>query len=185
MDIRSSEDVMLSLGEERLLMFDNVLRTGVAAYFKIALALRVEHDSRAQAAVTYSHIVAEAERQFDNLPGVRFMEIQQLKLWLFEDPDVVVSFKKMNKYGHVKRHDSKQQRDFDAQLPLEGLPIPPTRLRVGYLLDDFATNYVRTQIATPNNKSNFWCVAIHPQEDRVAGQSIWYDITQQKKLGIG
>ena len=126
--------------------------------------------------------MAEAERKFDDLKNVRYMEIRGLKLWILEDADVVVSFKKMNKNGSVRNHDSKQQRDFDSQLPLPGLPIPPTRLRVGYLLDPLATNYVRTQIAAPNNKSILWCCAIHSSEERVPGKALWYAIAEQQQL---
>jgi len=176
-------DVMAAIGDDQLSTFDEILRAGHQKFCKsISSDARKELDSRAQAASTYCHIVAEAERRFDGQKKIRFIDIGGLKLWLFEDSDTVVSFKKMSKNGKISSYGTKQQQNFDAQLPLEGLPIPPTRLRVGYLLDPLGADFVRSQIASPNKKNVLWCAAIQPPEDRVVGQSIWYDAAERRSL---
>ena len=174
-------EVLGVMGDDLLVLLDDILRVGVSTYASTPPHLLIEHDKRAQANATYAHIVAEAERRFESAPGVRFVNIRGLKLWWFREPNVVVSFKKMNKYGGVQRHDSIQQRNFDYQRPLEGIPPEPTRLRVGYLLDEMS-GYVRTQVASPNGKRMLWCAAVQPPEFRTDGQAIWYDVAEQIQL---
>ena len=178
------DDVMSSLGQDYLSQFDSILRIGHSKYQEISHDLRIEHDARTQASCIYSHIVAEAERQFEELNDVKPIVVRGLKLWVFEDADVVIRFKKMDESGSISNYQTKQQKDFDMQLPLPGVSLPPVRLRVGYLLDEFQSEFVRSQVAAPNGKSILWCAAVHAPEDRVVGEAIWYDAQEQTKLKL-
>jgi hypothetical protein len=142
----------------------------------------IELDSRAQAACTYAHMVAEADRRFIGKPRIRPFEIRGLKLWLFEDANAVIRLKKMDEDGQTRNYPTGQAKDFDAGNELPGLPIPPVRLTAGYLLDATKTDYVRTQIARPAGRGTLWCAAIVPQDERQAGDSAWRDVTRQMRL---
>jgi hypothetical protein len=179
---RPADVIGAAVGDPRLIQLNQILRTGHDAYFETPSKLRIEHDTRAQTSTTYCHIFAESERVFENDSSVHYVERNGLKLWYFEEADVIISFKKMDEKGCVNRHGSKQQENFECQRLLDGIPAKPINLRVGYLLDQLRQTYVRTQIAIaiPNGKSvSPECAAIHPPEERQGREHIWYDIKKQ------
>lgn len=179
---RSLEDIVSGI-EPWLDEFDQIARTGHSRYRNYPAADLIELDSRAQAACTYSHMIAEADRRFLGKKGIRPIEIRGLKLWLFEPADVVVRFKKMDEDGLTRNYPTKQAKDFDRGYDLPGLPMPPIRVTAGYLLDQTGTQIERTQLARPlGNKRTMWCVAIVPQEDRIVGEKNWKDVTRQGRL---
>ena len=87
--------------------------------------------------------------------------------------------KRMDADGRTRSYPTKQEKDFDAGLPLPGLPPPAIRLTAGYLADETQTQYQRTQIARPRGKRIEWCVAIVPASapGRLA---TWQDVTRQR-----
>lgn len=179
---RSLEDIVSGI-EPWLDDFDQIARTGHNRFRSYSPEDLIELDSRAQAACTYSHMIAEAERRFIDKKGIRPIDVRGLKLWLFEPADVVVRFKKMDDDGLSRNYPTKQAKDFDRGYDLPGLPLPPVRVTAGYLLDRTGTSIERTQIARPiSNKQTMWCVAIVPTEERVAGERIWKDVTRQARL---
>lgn len=179
---RPLEEIVFAI-EPWLEDFDQIARIGHGRYWSYSPEDLIELDSRAQAACTYSHMLAEAHRRFLDRKGVRPIEIRGLKLWLFEPADVVVRFKKMDEDGNTRNYPTKQAKDFDRGFDLPGLPMPPVRVTAGYLLDITGTSIERTQIARPlGQKQTMWCVAIVPEEDRVEGEQIWKDVTRQGRL---
>jgi hypothetical protein len=179
---RSLMDTMDALGEF-LDEFDQIARAAHTRYRSYDNAVLLELDARAQAACTYAHMNAEAHRQFLGRAGVRDFEIRGLKLWLFEDADAVVRFKKMDEDGLARNYPTEQAKDFDRGHDLPGLPMPPVRLTAGYLLDATSTQVERTQVARPiGRKRTKWCAAIVPTEMRKPGERIWIDVTRQVHL---
>jgi hypothetical protein len=179
---RPLEDIVSGI-EPWLDEFDQIARIGHGRFRSYSPEDLIELDSRAQAACTYNHMLAEANRRFLDRKGIKLIEIRGLKLWLFEPADVVVRFKKMDEDGLTRNYPTKQAKDFDRGYDLPGLPMPPVRVTAGYLLDRTGTIIERTQIARPiGNKRTSWCVAIVPQEERVAGEQIWKDVTRQGRL---
>lgn len=166
------------LGDD-LLVFDAIAREAHTTYRRYPSAVLIEHDPRAQANCTYSHMVAAADRHFGDRPDVRALELRGLKVWLFEKPSAVIRFKKMDEDGRGRNYPTKQAKDFDAQLELPGLPPKPVRLTAGYLLDMTGTQFVRSQIARPEGRTVTWCGAILPVEERKAGERAWVDVTRQ------
>lgn len=180
---RTVTEVMDALGEELILEFDQIARVGHALFKSYPAEIQVELDARAQAACTYSHMLAEADRRFIGRHGIRTLEINGLKLWMIEEADVVIRLKKMDEDGRTRSYPTKQARDFDRQLDLPDLPSPPLRLTAGYLLDPSGSVLVRSQIAMPiSHKRTDWCVAIVPAEVRVVGEPVWIDVTRQASL---
>ena len=128
-------------------------------------------------------MVAGADRRFVGRQGVRPIEIRGLKLWLFEQANVVIRFKKMDEDGRSRNYQTKQAKNFDTQREIQGLPPKPVRLTAGYLLDRTRTEFIRTQIARPDGRDVMWCGAVVSREDRKPGQRIWTDVTRQPRFG--
>lgn len=183
MDDRSMDEILGSLGD-LLDHFDAIPRAANDKYRSYAVGdIAIEHDVRAQAACTYSHMLAESDRRFLGIQRVEALDIRGLKLWLFKDFDLVFRLKKMDEDGKSRNYPTKQAKSFDAGKELPGLPPPPIRLTAGYLLDKTGTQIVRTQIARPQGRGTAWCAAIVPLEERVVGQRAWVDVTRQAGFG--
>lgn len=179
---RTMQDTMDSLGDELLDAFDQIARSAHARYRAYRPEDLIELDPRAQAACTYSHMLADCERRFGDVRGVRLIDIRGQKLWLFEQARAVVRLKKMDEDGRSRNYPTKQAKDFDAGLDLPGLPMPPVRLTAGYLLDRTASMVLRTQVARPIGRGIMWCGAIVPREERKAGERVWVDVTRQGRM---
>jgi len=107
-----------------------------------------------------------------------------LKLWFYEPSDVVIRLKKMDEDGKSRNYPTKQAKDYDGQRQLPGLPLPPVRLTVGYWLDATGQVINRVQIARPDGRRlPTWCAAVIPQEERMASERIWTDVTRQRGFG--
>lgn len=179
---RTMEEILEAFGD-LLTDFDQIGRVAHERYRAYAPADLIELSQRSQAACTYDHMVAEADRRFLGREGVRPLEIGGLKLWHFEGADTVVRFKKMDEDGKTKNYPTKQAKDFDRGYDLPGLPMPPIRLSAGYLLDATGTVLVRTQISRPmGTKQTMWCAALIPPEERRVGERVWRDVTRQGRL---
>jgi hypothetical protein len=63
---------------------------------------------------------AEAQRRFSGRARVRDFEIRGLKLWLFEDADAVVRFKKMDEDGLARNYPPEQPRILTAGFLYQG-----------------------------------------------------------------
>ena len=183
MPTRSLAETMTAL-EWILDDLDQIARLAHAKYRAYAPDVLLELDARAQAACTYAHMGAEADRRFIGRAGVRDLDIRGLRLWLFEDANAVVRLKKMDEDGLTKNYPTEQAKDFDRGYDIPGLPMPPVRLTAGYLLDaPTRTQFIRTQVARPiGRKRTLWCAAVVPLEDRRAEGRAWIEVTRQGSL---
>lgn len=180
---RTMQDTLDELGEAILDEFDEIARDGHRRYRSYDAKVLIELSARAQATCTYDHMLAEADRRFMGRKGVKTLDIRGLKLWLFEGPNMVVRFKKMDEDGRSRNYPTKQAKDFDAQKELPGLPSPPVRLTAGYLLDPTGVEFLRSQIGRPEGKDVLWCAAIVPKDKRKEGEKAWIDVTKQRRFG--
>jgi hypothetical protein len=183
MPSRTMPQIMEAVGDDLLDDLDAIAREAHTTYRAYDPAVLIEHDVRAQATCTYTHMVAGADRRFLGREGVRILDIRGLKLWLFEQASVVIRFKKMDEDGRSRNYPTKQAKAFDAQLELPGLPPKPVRLTAGYLLDRTGTDFVQAQLARPDGPEVLWCGAAIPREDRKPGERIWIDVTRQRRFG--
>lgn len=164
-------------------LFDSIPREAVALYQTYAPKVLIEHSKRAAATCTYDHMVAAADRKFLDRDDVKPLTIQGLRLWLLgRDQHTVIRWKKMDEDGRSRNYQTKQAEDFDKQMELTGLPPKPTRITVGYLLEESGTGVARVQLSRPNGKNVDWCAAIVPMDKRVEGEKIWVDVTYQSRL---
>lgn len=161
---------------------DAICRGGLAKYQEYPAEFRIDHDARATANCIYAHMVAIADEHLTTAPGVVFKSIRGLKVWIIGET-ATVRFKKMDETGRTRNYPTKQIRDFDRQLPLPGIPLPPLNLVVGYLPNALGTEVERVQVARPWGKSVDWCAAILPVEERIVGAPRWIDVTVQARFG--
>lgn len=161
---------------------DAICRGGLARYQQYPAGFRIEHDARAAAACIYTHMVALADDMLTDKPGVVFKNIRGLKVWIIGER-ATIRFKKMDEDGRTRNYPTKQARDFDRQIPLDGIPLPPLNLVVGYLPNLLGTDVDRVQVARPSGRSIEWCAALVPADERVDGQPRWLDVTRQARFG--
>ena len=178
---RTMEDTLDALSD-LLDAIDTVTRSAHARFRAYKPEDLIELDVRAQAACTYAHMVAAADRLLSDKNGLRTIEIRGLKLWLVEPANAAIRLKKMDEDGRIRNYPTKQAKDFDRGEELEDLPMPPVRLTAGYLLDATGSSFIRTQVARPVGKSALWCAAVVPPEDRKPGERVWRDVTRQRSL---
>jgi hypothetical protein len=181
---RTMAQTLDDIGDAILDELDELARAAHARYWAYRPEDLIELDVRAQAACTYCHMLADADRRYLDRPGIRPLEIRGLKVWLLEIANVVFRLKKMDEDGKSRNYPTRQAQDYDAQRQLPGLPLPPVRLTAGYWLDPTGQNIIRTQIARPDGRRvPEWCAAIVPREERTAGERIWIDVTRQPRFG--
>jgi hypothetical protein len=174
----SLDEVMAGFGETFLNDFDQICRVAHATYQAYPPKVRLEHDRRAAAACTYSHMYEEAIRRWTDHAGIKGVDIRGRKVWVVGD-HAVVRLKKTDEDGKSRNYPTKQDKDYDRGVPLPGLPEPAVRVTVGYLLDPTQTQIVRVQVSRPMGKGILWCAAIVPPGD---GKR-WEDVTRQSGIG--
>lgn len=166
-------------------VWDGILRRAHSKYASYPPEIVIDHDSSTQAHCTFRHILAEAHRLYDQVPGIRHFEVRGQNLWLYEDANVIVRFKKTDEDGVSSNYPTKQALDFEKGMPLPGLPLEPTRLNIGYLLDSTGLGFVRSQVALPVGTRIFWCAAVIPQDERLSGQRSWHNVTREPRFRMG
>lgn len=163
-------------------LFDGILRHGHATYETYPANLVIDHDASAQAHCTNRHVLAEAHRLLDDLPGVEHREVRGQNLWQIDPVNVIVRFKKTDEDGVSSNYQTRQARAFDRGAQIPGIPAEPTRLTAGYLLDATGMGYMRSQISLPTKRGVIWCAAIIPEANREAGETAWHEVQRQRRL---
>ncbi len=144
--------------------------------------VRLEHTPSTQANCIHSHMVAGAHRLLSDRPGIRFLEVRGLNIWLFGS-EVIVRFKKMDPSGRSQNYQTQQAKDYDGGDDLPGVPPPACRVTVGYVLDPPGSGIRRVQVARPFGQQVEWCAAIVPPDGRLPGARLWIDVTSQRNFG--
>ncbi|WP_152542546.1 hypothetical protein [Sphingobium sp. Ant17] len=159
---------------------DLICRGGLARYREYPPQFLIDHDGRAAANCIYAHMVALADAELTDRPGVVFKNIRGLKVWILGER-ATIRFKKMDEDGRWTNNPTEQQRDFDRQIALPGIPYPPLNLVVGYLPDPTGTVVDRVQVSKPMGRMIDWCAAIVPTTDDIDRSYGWVDVTRQAR----
>lgn len=130
---------------------------------------RAEHDTRAALCAIYSHAWKGYLREFGDEAGFHFMTVRGLNLLNIGDV-VVARAKRVDANGRHANHDSRQQKDFDRQRDIPGLPPAAVRVVVGYELDPAFSKVERVIVRRPLGQ---WVAQIVTVEDTM----VWQDIT--------
>ncbi|RWO82126.1 hypothetical protein [Mesorhizobium sp.] len=177
-------DILMNRIEPYLGIFDGILRRGHSTYESYAPEIILDHDASTQAHCTYRHILKEAQLALDELPHVEHLELRGQNLWQFKELDVVCRLKKTDENGVSTNYPTPQAMAFDDGDELPGLPAAPSRLTIGYLLDETGMGFARSQVSFPTRRGALWCAAIVPSNMREAGERAWYEVTKQTRFSI-
>ena len=107
--------------------FSDAWLSAMARYRSTDKEILAEHDDSVAAQNVRAHMWMEVRRRFNGRPGFTLRRLNGLNLLLYRD-EFSWRFKKLDRMGRHSNYQTKQQRDYDFQLPLPGLPPPATRL---------------------------------------------------------
>jgi hypothetical protein len=132
-------------------------------------AARAELNDRAAANDLWCHVWHGLKREFAGEAGFHFLKLGNLEVMNIRDA-VVIRPKKVNRAGRHRNHDSDQQRAFDNQQDIPGLPPAAHRLIFGYELDPAYSSIVRVIVRRPKGR---WIA----QVNEPTAETRWTDIT--------
>ncbi len=137
-----------------------------------------EHDESTAASCVRAHMLMALKRRYDGVPGCHILDYNGLKVLNYRDL-AVLRFKKVDAAGRHHNYQTGQQKDFDAQEPLPGLPPAGVRLTSGYQLDISGQTIERIIIARPLSSSIMWTAQVNVIEE----SAFWVDITPRRLAG--
>lgn len=140
---------------------------------------RAAHDNAAAAKNVHRHILEEITIEIAERSGLAMVNARGLIVLNVHDR-ALLRFKKMDEEGQSVSYPTRQQRQFDRQLPLPNLPSAATRLTFGYEPDLAFSSIIRIMVACPLGPSSHWCVQINEDD---AGVVSWVDITPRRIPG--
>lgn len=138
---------------------------------------RATNNARAMKSCIYSRAELLMTERQEEVPGARVVRLKGL-VGLAYQGRVALRPKNVNPSGKHRNAATKQQLDYDYQLPLSGFPNT-FRLTAGYELDPFHSSVQRIMIARPVGKEVWWTSQV-VMADEVA---TWQDITSDASLG--
>jgi hypothetical protein len=141
----------------------------MALYNEVEPHIRADHDDRAAASSVYCHVWSGLQRELSEEPGCHFLTHGGLHLLNIRNL-LLIRAKKVDANGRHRNADTKQQRQFDAQAELPGLPPAAARLVVGYQPDAAFYEVERVTVRRPKGR---WVSQIIEAETERA----WVDIT--------
>lgn len=130
---------------------------------------RAEHDSRAALSAIYRHAWMGYQRELGDQPGFHFLKVNGLHVLNIRD-QVVLRAKRVDANGLHVNNQTPQQRHFDRQQPIPGLPLEAVRVVVGYHLDPAFSIVERVIVRCPRNQ---WAAQVVEIDDA----HVWQDIT--------
>ena len=134
-------------------------------------AARATHNPRAMKNCIYSRAELLLMERFEEMPGASVSRSGGLVVLSYRGL-VGVRTKNVSPSGRHRNAQTKQQLDYDYQLPLPGFPNT-FRLTAGYQLDPFNTSVERIMIARPVGKEVWWTSQVLMHDEAAT----WEDIT--------
>lgn len=176
-DETHDQELCMDLAEPLLQDFHEIWHHAVNMYYRIPAEFTAEHDETTVANCIRSHAWTEVGRRFDGRPGFKLLRLRRLNLLLHCDKSVW-RFKRVDGDGRHANYQTKQQMDFDDQLPLPGLPPAAMRLTSGYE-PDAVGSVERIIVARPIGRFVRWAA----QVNIIDGCASWTDITPSRLPG--
>jgi hypothetical protein len=168
------EDCMARI-EPIIKVLHDCLLDGMAFYQdpeNYSAAAIAQQRERTVAGCVNDHAFHRLRELLEGKTGCRFPNIRGLEVLDYQGT-ALVRLKKVNGAGRGRNAITKQQTNYDAQLPLPGLPPEAIRLVAGYQ-PDAAFNFVqRVIISRPLGKTILWAAQVVIAEDDIS----WIDIT--------
>lgn len=175
---REQHDVMVLL-EPHFSLITGIYDSAVQLYNDDTTPrARAEHDSRAALSAIYRHAWMGYQRELGDQPGFHFLKVRGLHVLNLRD-QVVLRAKRVDANGRHTNNQTPQQRSFDRQQPIPGLPPEAVRIVVGYHLDPAFSKVERVIVRRPRGQ---WVAQVVVVDDVYA----WEDITPaQLPFGAG
>jgi len=134
-EFEEQQAMAMGVLEPHFATFTGIYSSAVDLYNEGTSArIRAEHTPRAALNSIYALAWKGYEREFGEVPGLHLLNIRGLNVLNIADK-VVVRAKRVDANGRHVNNLTDQQRDFDRQLPLIGLPPAAVRVVMGYELD--------------------------------------------------
>lgn len=168
-DIDPDQFAIMTVLEPYLARMYPCFPAALTVYNDVPAHIRAEHDDRAAASAVWCHIWSGLQREFAEESGFHFLETRNLHVLNIRD-EVVIRAKKVDANGRHRNADTEQQRAFDAQEELPGLPAAAARLVVGYQPDAAFSEVERVTVRRPLGS---WVSQIIETE----AECSWVDIT--------
>ncbi len=179
-DAEDDQNEAMAAAEPVLSVVYGILEDAVLFYFSdhYSNEARAEHDDRAMANCIYAHAEKRMVRAAESIEGLVAINVRGLRVLSYRD-HALLRFKKVKPNGKHSNYQTKQQRDYDDQLTIPGLPEPAFRLTVGYETDASGSVLERIMIARPNGRDILWTAQVMMIDDT----AVWEDITPRRFTG--
>lgn len=174
------EDCMARI-EPILKILHDCLYDGMAFYQDIgnySLEAVAQQRERTVAGCVNDHAFHRLRELLEGREGCHFPSIRGLEILNYRSI-ALIRVKKVNGAGRGRNASTKQQRDYDAQLPLLGIPPEAVRLVAGYQPDPAFSSVQRVIISRPLGKTILWLAQVVITEEAVS----WIDITPSRLPG--
>lgn len=172
-EINPDQEEVMRLLEPDLSRIYPIFPAAVALYnSEVSAKARAELDDSAAAKSTHCHVWAGFQREFLDESGYDFLEVRGLKVLNIRD-QLLIRAKKVDANGRHRNADTAQQRAFDAQENLPGLPAAATRLVIGYQPDIAFSEVERVIVRRPLGR---WVSQIVEADEAPH----WIDITPRE-----
>lgn len=103
---------------------------------------------RTRACFLYDHICHQIRHQFEGICGVTITEEHGFLLLNVQNL-LLIRFKKLNSFGQASNVHTQQQKDYNLQLELPGIPNSAARITAGYLLDKLQNDVEDIRVVLP------------------------------------
>ena len=169
-DIDPDQEAIMEIVEPYLPRMFSLFGKAVTFFNAMGADHRARLNNRAIADDISCFIWHEWRAEFLGETGFHFLKIGTMEVLNLHDK-LLIRLKKVDANGRHRNHDSAQQRDFDGQRPLPGLPPEAARTVMGYQPDVAFSKVLRVTLRRPNGT---WVSQIVEPEN---GKT-WIDITR-------
>lgn len=159
--------------------FHEAWHAAMTLYRKYPAEAVAEHRDRTAAGSVNDHMIKEVIRRFGERRGFKILDVRGM-LVLSDHDRIVWRFKKVDGGGRHRNYRTKQQRAYDNQLPLPGVPGRAVRLTSGYQPDIAFQSIERVIVSRPLGRTVQWAAQVNVV-DNVAS---WTEITPQRLPGM-
>lgn len=180
MDPENDQSRLMAVIQPLLPGLHTVLYDAVATYLgpDYSDAARAQHSDRTVANIIYDHADRGWRHFEDAIPGVKFLNVNNLHVLNFRD-QAVLRLKQVDRLGRHSNVDTGQQRDYNDALPITGLPDRAARLYAGYQMDEAGLGIERVMIVRQVGNDIAWTAQVNVIEEVVS----WTDITPRRFTG--
>lgn len=177
----ADQEESMALIEPILQILHDSLYNGMGFYKdskNYSAAAAAQQRDRTAAGCVNDHAFHSLREALEGQAGCRFPSIRGLEV-LDHKGKALIRIKKVNGAGRGRNATTQQQIDYDAQLPLPGLPPKAIRLVAGYQADPAFNSVQRVIISAPLGKTISWAAQVVILE----GATSWVDITPPRFAG--